>query len=135
HLFSRCSFLPFVAFLPACGSSRRVEMKTSRAAIGREIALPDSFHSFFSFPAAKGGYSGVAVYTNMRTATPLKAEEGLSGRLQPKPPLSAEERISTSYPLADGLKLVPDADEQTPSDLLDLDLEGRALALDFGLFV
>ena len=110
-------------------------MKTSRAAIGRDVALPDSFHSFFSFPAVKGGYSGVAVYTDTRTATPLKAEEGLSGGLQPKPPLSPEERISTSYPLAHELKLVPDADDQKPNDLVSLDLEGRAIVLDFGLFV
>jgi AP endonuclease 2 len=112
-----------------------LEIKSSRAAIGRDIALPDSFHSFFSFPASKGGYSGVAVYTDTRTATPLKAEEGLSGGLQPKIPLSPSERISTSYPLAHELDLVPDADEQTPDDLLTLDLEGRALVLDFGLFV
>jgi AP endonuclease-2 len=30
---------------------------------------------------------------------------------------------------------MPDADEQIPNDLLILDLEGRALVLDFGLFV
>jgi AP endonuclease 2 len=110
-------------------------MKSSRAAICRDFALTDSFDSFFSIPASKGGYSGVAVYTNKRTATPLKVEEGLSGRLQPKPPLNPEERISTSYPAAHELDLVPDADEQIPNDLLSLDLEGRALVLDFGLFV
>jgi len=121
--------------MPVWFISRRVEMKSSRAAIGRDIALPDSFHSFFSFPAVKGGYSGVAVYTDTSTATPLKAEEGLSGGVQPKPPLSAEERISTSYPLACELELFPDADEHTPTDLVSLDLEGRALVLDFGLFV
>ncbi|KAI9464803.1 DNase I-like protein [Russula earlei] len=111
------------------------EMKSSRATIGRDIAMPDSFSSFFSFPAVKGGYSGVAVYTDTDTATPLKAEEGLSGGLQPKPPLSPEERVSTSYPLARDLDLIPDADDRTPNDLLSLDLEGRALVLDFGLFV
>ena len=112
-----------------------LEMKSSRAAIGRDIALIDLFHSFFSFPASKGGYSGVAVYTDTRTATPLKAEEGLSGGFQPKIPSSPEERISTSYPLVHELDLVPDADGQTPNDLLTLDLEGRSLVLDFGLFV
>ena len=40
-----------------------------------------------------------------------------------------------SYRAAHELALVPDADEQTPNDLLTLDLEGRALVLDFGLFV
>ena len=84
-------------------SSRR---KSSRAAIGRDIALPDSFHSFFSFPASKGGYSGVAVYTDTRTATLLKAEEGLSGGLQPKIPSSPSERISTSYPLRTNSTLI-----------------------------
>ncbi|KAI0272375.1 Endonuclease/exonuclease/phosphatase [Gloeopeniophorella convolvens] len=102
------------------------EMKTSRAAIGRDVALPDSFHS---------GYSGVAVYTSTTSAVPLKAEEGLSGRLQPKPPLAPAERVSASYPAAHELDLVPDADAHTPHDLLALDTEGRALALDFGAFV
>ncbi|KAH9004538.1 Endonuclease/exonuclease/phosphatase [Lactarius hatsudake] len=111
------------------------EMKSSRAAVGRDVALLDSFDSFFSFPDSKGGYSGVAVYTDARTATPLKSEEGLSGRLQQKPPQSPEERVSRSYPAAHDLELVPDENEQTPYDLLALDLEGRALVLDFGLFV
>ena len=110
-------------------------MKSSRAAIGRDVALLDSFDSFFSFPDSKGGYSGVAVYTNSRTAISLKAEEGLSGRLQQKPPQRPEERISRTYPVAHELELVPDDDGQAPYDLLSLDLEGRALVLDFGLFV
>lgn len=66
---------------------------------------------------------------------PVKAEEGLSGTLQPKPPLTPEERISRSYPYAHELELVPDEQGQVPSDLVDLDAEGRALVLDFGLFV
>jgi len=111
------------------------EIKSSRTAIGRDIVLPDSFHSFFSFPASKGGYSGVAVYADTCTASQRRPEEGLSGGLQPKIPSSPSERILASYPLAHELDLVPDADEQTPNDLLTLDLEGCALVLDFGLFV
>ena len=38
-------------------------------------------------------------------------------------------------PAAHELALVPDADEQTPDNLLALDLEGRVLVLNFGLFV
>src|SRR6266478_1451807 len=135
HLFSRCISPPLLPLDVPGSYCPPLEIKSSRAAIGRDIVLPDSFHSFFSFPASKGGYSGVAVYTDTRTATPLKAEEGLSGGLQSKNPLSPEERISTSYPLAHELDLVPDDDDQTPHDLLTLDLEGRALVLDFGLFV
>ena len=135
HLLSRCSFSLWLPLDMPGSYCPPLEIKNGRATIGRDIALPDSFHSFFSFPASKGGYSGVAVYTDTRTATPLKAEEGLSGGLQPKIPLSPSERISTSYPLAHELDLVPDTDEQVPNDLLTLDLEGRALVLDFGLFV
>ena len=86
--------------------------------------LPDSFHSFFFFLATKGSYSGVAVYTDTRTAMPLKAEESLSGRLQPRTPLSPEVRIPMSYRAAHELVLAPDAEEQTPNDLFTLDLEG-----------
>ncbi|TFK51939.1 DNase I-like protein [Heliocybe sulcata] len=111
------------------------EMKTSRSAIQQAAALPGRFNAFFSFPVNKGGYSGVAVYTDSHTAIPLKAEEGLSGRIQPRPPLSPEERVSSSYPQAHDMDLFPDEQENTPSDLLPLDSEGRALVLDFGLFV
>jgi AP endonuclease-2 len=110
-------------------------MKSSRAAIERHVALPPSYDAFLSFPIAKGGYSGVAVYTSA-LAVPLKAEEGIVGRLQPKPPLSEEERIG-SYPTAHELenKLFPDEKGDTPSDLGVLDAEGRGLVLDLGLFV
>lgn len=112
------------------------EMKSSRAALERHVALPPSYDAVFSFPQAKGGYSGVAVYTS-QAAIPLKAEEGLSGAIQPKLPFTSDERISSSYPRAHELddRLVPDEQGHTPSDLAPLDNEGRALVVDFGLFV
>ncbi|KAF8449246.1 Endonuclease/exonuclease/phosphatase [Boletus edulis BED1] len=111
------------------------EMKASRGSLDRNLAVPDPFHAFFSFPANKGGYSGVAVYTDTRTVTPLRAEEGLSGTVQPKVPLTTDERISRSYPSAHEMELMPDDNDNTPSDLTALDAEGRALVVDFGLFV
>ncbi|KII87135.1 hypothetical protein PLICRDRAFT_176924 [Plicaturopsis crispa FD-325 SS-3] len=111
------------------------EMKTSRSALEHNVAVPESYDSFFSFPVTKGGYSGVAVYANSRTAVPLKAEEGLSGKLQPKMPLGPTERVSASYPSAHDVHLEPDLDGHMPSDLAALDTEGRALVVDFGLFV
>ncbi|KAI0664392.1 Endonuclease/exonuclease/phosphatase [Cubamyces menziesii] len=111
------------------------EMKSSRATLPRDVALPGHFHSFFSFPVNKGGYSGVAVYTDSHTAVPVKAEEGISGRLQPQPPLSAEERVSPSYPRPDEMTLYADEEGEVPSTFDALDAEGRALVLDFGLFV
>ncbi|OJT12415.1 DNA-(apurinic or apyrimidinic site) lyase 2 [Trametes pubescens] len=111
------------------------EVKSSRASLPRDVAIPGRYHSFFSFPVSKGGYSGVAVYTNSRTAAPLKAEEGLSGRLQPQPPLSAEERVSPSYPYPHDITAYPDEQGEVPATFEALDAEGRGLVVDFGLFV
>lgn len=111
------------------------EMKMTRQQLERGLAVPDGYDSFFSFPSHKGGYSGVAVYTKRSDAIPIKAEEGLSARLQPKPPLSNEERISGRYPDVSDLILEPNDDGRVPQDVIELDCEGRALVLDFGLFV
>ncbi|CAK5273443.1 unnamed protein product [Mycena citricolor] len=85
------------------------EMKSSRSALPKATALPPSYHSFFSFPTHKTGYSGVGVYTR---PTPLSADDRLSSTRDVDP---------TSAPL--------DVDAQV------LDSEGRTLILDFGLFV
>lgn len=112
-------------------------MKSSRQALEKHVALPESYDAFFSFPTSKGGYSGVGVFTKTACVVPLKAEEGLSGRLQSvlKPPLSQDERITCSYPLAHEIELVEDETLNTHNDLAVLDKEGRALMLDFGVFV
>ncbi|KAG9004729.1 Class II abasic (AP) endonuclease [Tulasnella sp. 427] len=114
-------------------------MKISRTALERSTALPGPYHGFFSFPVSKGGYSGVAVYADSRAAIPIKAEEGLTGMLQPKPPLSLEERISStsSYPDPEDFNFFPEEDGSTPPDFTTagIDFEGRTLAVDFGLFV
>lgn len=111
------------------------EMKSSRSALPPDVAVPGHFDGFFSFPAAKGGYSGVAVYSDSRKVVPLKAEEGISGKLQPKPPLSADERVSKTYPFVSDIVAYPDEDGNIPASFDALDAEGRALVVDFGLFV
>ena len=111
-------------------------MKTSRALIDVPTVVPGKYDGFFSFPVAKTGYSGVAIYTNSEFVTPVRAEEGLTGSIQPKPPLSDRERVSSKYPAAKNMNLA--IDEDSPDilpDLNELDMEGRALVLDFGLFV
>ena len=109
-------------------------MKSSRQAIDRNFALPDNYDTFLSFPSekGKGGYSGVSVYTKVR---PRKAEEGLTGLLQPKPPLDSSERISSVYPQAHEMALMADEKGNAPLTLHALDAEGRGLVVDFGLFV
>ncbi|KAF8313204.1 DNase I-like protein [Clavulina sp. PMI_390] len=116
------------------------EMKSSRKDLDQQTAVPSPYDSFFSFPKTKGGYSGVAVYTNPSSAIASKAEEGLTGIMQPKPPLTPLERVSSSslsYPRAEDLPLLSDDENGVPAprDLNELDSEGRALVLDFGLFV
>jgi len=111
-------------------------MKTSRALMDGPTATPGKYNGFFSFPVAKTGYSGVAIYTNSEIVTPVRAEEGLTGSIQPKPPLSDGERVSSKYPSAKDMNLAIDEDRpDIPADLDELDTEGRALVLDFGLFV
>lgn len=112
-------------------------MKSSRQALEKHAAVPTGYDAFFSFPLTKGGYSGVGVYCKRSSAIPLKVEEGLSGRLQSglKPPLSVDERVSPDYPQPDDIDLMQDEEGHVPLDLIELDKEGRALVLDFGLFV
>jgi len=135
HLLPRYTLL--VLFACSLQTIRRaqLEMKSSRSSLDRNVGTPDPFDGFFSFPANKGGYSGVAIYTDSRRLIPLKAEEGLSGSVQPKPPLSLEDHISRSYPCAHEMNLMPDENADIPSDWTSLDGEGRALVLDLGLFI
>lgn len=111
------------------------EMKSSRAILPRDVAVPANYTSYFSFPAMKSGYSGVAIYAKSAAAVPLKAEEGISGWIQPKPPHSADERIAMVYPSINDVELVPDEEGNVPATFDALDAEGRGLILDFGLFV
>ena len=99
--------------------------------------MPSSYDSFFSFPVRKTGYSGVATYTRRSVLVPNKAEEGLTGFIQPNPPLTAEERISINggYPSESTLQLVDDLADEEEFDFKDLESEGRAVVVDVGLFV
>ena len=108
-------------------------MKSSRQALPKQVALPPSYDSVFSFPVKKSGYSGVAVYTRKSCLVPLKAEEGITGLIQPRPPFSETERVSilSDYPSHLGSSL----EEDVQIDYKSLDAEGRALLVDLGLFV
>jgi AP endonuclease-2 len=106
-------------------------MKSSRQNLPKAVGVPPSYHSFFSFPLQKHGYSGVAVYARADVVLPCKAEEGLTGLLQPKPPLSSAERVSVREAYPDETM----AEVASDLDFRSLDSEGRALVVDFGLFV
>ncbi|CAE6417831.1 unnamed protein product [Rhizoctonia solani] len=112
------------------------EMKISRQLLTRSMAVPESYDAVMSFPKSKGGYSGVAVYTHSAKVVPLKAEEGLIGGYQStsKITMDAQDRISKAYPKPSSLELMPE-EGGVPTELNDLDSEGRSLVVDFGLFV
>jgi len=111
------------------------EMKCSRQGLPKQVALPPSFDSFFSFPIRKSGYSGIAIYTRKSAVVPLKAEEGLTGLIQPKPSLKPSEQISQlgTYPPDIVDPTIPEDEDEI--DYKDLDSEGRAIVVDLGLFV
>lgn len=102
------------------------------------MACPPGYDAFLSFPQTGYGRSGVGVFTRQATLVPQKAEEGLTGANMDiphsfiTPPLAPHERIGGYLPDVD-----LDLDESDPSgtDLRQLDIEGRALVVDLGLFV
>ncbi|PPQ65181.1 hypothetical protein CVT24_011058 [Panaeolus cyanescens] len=107
-------------------------MKSSRSLLPKDVGLPAEFDSFFSFPLKKGGYSGVGTYIRRDIAIALKAEEGISGCLQPKVPFTEEERISPPLSLVGN---VEDDNDIIETDYKTLDSEGRTIITDLGLFV
>jgi AP endonuclease 2 len=112
-------------------------MKSGRRLLSQEVAVPPSFNCFLSFPIHKTGYSGVATYTRSSVVVPVKAEEGITGALQPKPPLKSEEKISSyeAYPPSMASGPVQEGEEPEEVDFAHLDSEGRAIVTDMGLFV
>jgi exonuclease III len=50
--------------------------------LDEQTALVEGYNSYFSYSRGKAGYSGVAIYCK-DCATPVKAEEGLTGLLTP----------------------------------------------------
>ena len=116
------------------------EHKARRDGMTKDMALPEGYDAFFSFPMhGKSGYSGTCIYTRRENLVPLKAEEGITGTLlgvqgansaQPKLVYEPEEMIG-GYPDEEDIHLMDEADG-TRFDWSRLDKEGRAVVCDFG---
>ena len=109
-------------------------MKSSRQNLPKDVAVPQGYTSFFSFPTKKAGYSGVAIYAKDQY-TPRKVEDHLCGLANAA--ASDADRISptlSSYPMHRSVDLDLGIDDG-PIDFKSLDAEGRTLVADFGLFV
>uniref|UniRef100_A0A1A7X338 DNA-(apurinic or apyrimidinic site) endonuclease n=2 Tax=Iconisemion striatum TaxID=60296 RepID=A0A1A7X338_9TELE len=87
------------------------ETKVTRDLLDEKTAIVEGYNSFFSFSRGRSGYSGVATYCK-DIATPLAAEEGLTGLL-------------TNHEGAVGC--YGDHTDFSNEELQHLDNEGRAL--------
>ncbi|XP_066106098.1 DNA-(apurinic or apyrimidinic site) endonuclease 2 isoform X1 [Saccopteryx bilineata] len=87
------------------------ETKVTRDVLTEPLAIIEGYNSYFSFSRNRSGYSGVATYCK-DSATPVAAEEGLSGLL------ATQNGDVGCY---------GNMDEFTQEELRALDNEGRAL--------
>lgn len=87
------------------------ETKITRDVLTEPLAIVEGYNSYFSFSRSRGGYSGVATFCK-DSATPVAAEEGLSG---------------VFATLNGDIGCYGNTDEFTQEELRLLDSEGRAL--------
>ncbi|XP_053058340.1 DNA-(apurinic or apyrimidinic site) endonuclease 2 isoform X1 [Acinonyx jubatus] len=87
------------------------ETKVTRDVLTEPLAITEGYNSYFSFSRSRSGYSGVATFCK-DSATPVAAEEGLSGLL------ATQKGDVGCY---------GNMDEFTQEELRALDSEGRAL--------
>nr|XP_032626023.1 LOW QUALITY PROTEIN: DNA-(apurinic or apyrimidinic site) lyase 2 [Chelonoidis abingdonii] len=96
------------------------ETRVTRDLLTEPLAMVDGYNSYFSFCRTRSGYSGVATFCK-DSATPLAAEEGLSGLLARR---AGEGGAVGCY---------GDLGAFTPQELKALDGEGRAVITHHGI--
>ncbi|XP_072286415.1 DNA-(apurinic or apyrimidinic site) endonuclease 2 [Pyxicephalus adspersus] len=87
------------------------ETKVTRDLLDEPTAIMEGYNSYFSFSRTRSGYSGVATFCK-NSATPLAAEEGLSGQF-------AGQKGSVGC--------YGNTEEFSEEELLSLDQEGRTI--------
>lgn len=106
------------------------ETKMTRKQLTEPMCILPSYNAFFNFHPTKG-YSGTVTYVRKSVSIPLKAEQGITGRV----PVT---NVSTN-PLIpnDPIGCVPadTRDDVDPQIWNALDEEGRCVVVDLGLFV
>ena len=106
------------------------ETKMTRKQLTEPMCIMPSYNAFFNFHPQKG-YSGTVTYVRKSVAVPLKAEQGITGRL-------SVTNGSANPSIPNGpIGCVPaDTRDDVEPQLWDaLDEEGRCVVLDLGLFV
>ncbi len=106
------------------------ETKMTRKQLTEAMCILPSYNAFFNFHPTKG-YSGTVTYVRKSASIPLKAEQGITGRLcdtpAPSNPTIPNEPI--------GHVPADTRDDVEPQLWQALDDEGRAVVVDLGLFV
>ncbi|KAL8741402.1 MAG: hypothetical protein Q9190_005993 [Brigantiaea leucoxantha] len=109
------------------------ETKIQQKDLVDDMVLVPGWDCFWSFPKHKKGYSGVVIYTRQSTCVPIRAEEGITGRLCPP-------NSSTSFcnlPESQQIGGYPSQSQLDVSavDAITLDSEGRCVILQFVAFI
>ncbi|GAM87148.1 hypothetical protein ANO11243_051690 [Dothideomycetidae sp. 11243] len=109
------------------------ELKIQRKDLRDDMVLLDGWDCYFSLPKHKKGYSGVGIYTRNETCSPIKAEEGILGVLNPPNSTLSyrelpEDQSIGGYPSE--AQIV-----ELGVDPALLDAEGRCVCLEFPAFV
>ncbi|SPO21221.1 related to APN2 - AP endonuclease, exonuclease III homolog [Ustilago trichophora] len=106
------------------------ETKMTRKQLTEPMCILPSYNAFFNFHPTKG-YSGTVTYVRKSVSIPLKAEQGITGRV-PVTNVSSNPLIPN-----EPISCVPadTRDDVEPQIWNALDEEGRCVVLDLGLFV
>ncbi|KAJ9476545.1 DNA-(apurinic or apyrimidinic site) endonuclease 2 [Pseudozyma hubeiensis] len=106
------------------------ETKMTRKQLTEPMCILPSYNAFFNFHPTKG-YSGTVTYVRKSLSIPLKAEQGITGRV-PVTNVSSNPLIPN-----DPIGCIPadTRDDVDPQIWNALDEEGRCVVLDLGLFV
>lgn len=112
-----------LAYLEAdVGCFQEVKATRTNALMDRDMCKPSGYAAFFNLHPTKG-YSGTVTYVSEALGSPIAAEAGITGALVDKLK-NKDERIIGHF---------PDPRDGPVWDTLDL--EGRGVVIDFGLFV
>lgn len=106
------------------------ETKMTRKQLTEPMCILPSYNAFFNFHPTKG-YSGTVTYVRKSVSVPLKAEQGITGRV-PVTNVSNNPSIPNE-PI--GHIPADTRDDVEPQIWTALDEEGRCVVLDLGLFV
>ena len=109
------------------------ETKIQPKDLNDDMVLVPGWDCYFSLPKYKKGYSGVVIYTRQSVCSPIRAEEGVTGRVCPPGSSTA----FCDLPLDQQIGGYPSEAQLARGNVnaATLDSEGRCVILEFPAFV